>query len=595
MTDLAIFPDRPALPAAGDLTGDVTGDSSFDRYARIVQEVLRVPVALVSLIEPTRQVFVGAVGLPEPWASTRQAPLTHSFCHQVVTQCAPLIVTDATTDRRGQGNLALTDLGLVAYAGYPLRDSHGEVIGSLCAIDAVAREWAPADLLLLEDLAHTCSTEIALRESQAALTSAIAEATNVSLRARTLLALSEGLNQSATLADVAATLQDVVVDHLGALHAGVWLSDELTGDLGYVHHPSREWKQAEVFGTLGYDRTNPIGAVAVTGEAAYYPDRAGQDARFPAYATDPLPGDGQARAILPLTVAGRTFGALAVLWEQPRTFSEDDVLTVGALASYTSQAAHRALMLTERTHAATILQSALLTDDLPQPDGLEIAARYLTSRRDDKVGGDWYDAVVMPSGATNLMIGDVVGHDIAAAAVMGNLRSMLRGIAWAVDDTPSANVARLDRAARDLQVPALATLVYARIEQTSADRGSGIRRLRWTTAGHPSPILVQPDGACRVLDEGYDPEPLLGLLPDVERHDHEAEIPVGATLVLYTDGLYERRGEDIDASRDRLLAALGRHHALPLPALVDAVVHELVGRDPRDDVAILAVRFHPQP
>ncbi|MCW2758843.1 MAG: sensor signal transduction histidine kinase, partial [Nocardioidaceae bacterium] len=135
----------------------VDADPSLDRYARMVQRYLDVPTALVSIVETERQVFPGAAGLPEPYDETRQTPLSHSFCQYVVSDEAPLIVTDARTEERLDGNGAITDLGVIAYAGWPLIDETGATIGSLCAIDDQPRQWTREDLDALADLADACS------------------------------------------------------------------------------------------------------------------------------------------------------------------------------------------------------------------------------------------------------------------------------------------------------------------------------------------------------------------------------------------------------------------------------------------------------
>jgi signal transduction histidine kinase len=170
---------------------------SFDHYCRLVRRFLDVPVALVTIVEPDRQVFPGSLGLPEPWASRRETPLSHSFCQHVVAERAPLVVSDARRDPRLADNLAVGELGVVAYAGWPLTDAAGEVVGSLCAIGPEPRDWSADDLAGLEDLAQACSAEIQHVTAQAAvgvdLARAIVDAAEVALalyddRGRLLLA-----------------------------------------------------------------------------------------------------------------------------------------------------------------------------------------------------------------------------------------------------------------------------------------------------------------------------------------------------------------------------------------------------------------------
>lgn len=148
---------------------------SFDHYARLVKNTLRVPTGLVSIVETYRQVFPGALGLPEPWQEARETPLSHSFCKYVVAEERPLIIRDAREEPWLAGNLAIPVLGVVAYVGWPITNSHGHVVGSLCAIDSVPRDWTTLDLENLSDLAAACSAEIAQRELVLASSSLVAE------------------------------------------------------------------------------------------------------------------------------------------------------------------------------------------------------------------------------------------------------------------------------------------------------------------------------------------------------------------------------------------------------------------------------------
>jgi len=148
--------DMPPVPA-------------FERLTRMVTILLGVPIALVTLVEDDRQFFASAVGLAEPWASHRQTPLTHSFCRHVVAAGAPLVIPDARAHPLVHDNPAIAELGIVAYAGFPLIAPDGHVLGSLCAIDDAPRDWAATDLTLLGDLAALATTEIAHRATAAEL------------------------------------------------------------------------------------------------------------------------------------------------------------------------------------------------------------------------------------------------------------------------------------------------------------------------------------------------------------------------------------------------------------------------------------------
>ena len=562
--------------------GAVSADPSFDRYARMVCRALGVPVALVSLIEEGRQVFPGACGLPPEVDAERQTPLSHSLCQHVVADQRPLVVSDAREHDRVRDNLAVRDLAVVAYAGWPITDHTGTIVGSLCAIDHEPRAWTSGDLEMLEDLAAACSTELSERAMRAA-------EEGLSHRSRVLLALSEALSDTRTLTDVARAVEQTALEHLGCLRAGIWLRqvDEHGEHLAYVDYPGAGWTSAQINRVLPLDGTNPLGTAIARRQPLYFADRHAQNRLYPHLDTSRQVGD--ARSFVPLGSRDETLGALALVWESSRDISDEDRVTIEALTSYATQALQRSILLQERLDALVTLQNSLMPQ-LPQPDSLQLAARYRPAASRDQVGGDWYDAVVMPSGLTNLMVGDVVGHDIAAAAIMGQLRNMLRAIAWSVDDTPSRNVTRLDQAMQDLGVEGMASLVYARIEQTEEQRATGARTLRWTNAGHPPPLLVGADGVATLLQDGT-PDLMLGVHPEGERADRRTTIEADSLLLLYTDGLVERRGEDITDGLDRLCAAAGRHHGLPVGDFVDAVLADLVPARLDDDVAVLAVKF----
>jgi signal transduction histidine kinase len=193
-----------ALQATGLL--DSPPEEAFDRLTRLVMRVLGVPVALVTLVDDDRQFFKSCVGLPEPWATKRETPLTHSFCQYTVTTGEPLVIEDAREHPELRHNLAIPDLGVVAYAGIPLRTVDGHTLGTFCAIDTKPRQWSDADLETLRDLAASAATEIELR---VALETAREGARELEQAARRLRLLAEtGRLLSASL-DVDATLNAV--------------------------------------------------------------------------------------------------------------------------------------------------------------------------------------------------------------------------------------------------------------------------------------------------------------------------------------------------------------------------------------------------
>jgi serine phosphatase RsbU (regulator of sigma subunit) len=217
-----------------------------------------------------------------------------------------------------------------------------------------------------------------------------------------------------------------------------------------------------------------------------------------------------------------------------------------------------------------------------------IAARYQPAAQEAQVGGDWYDAFVNGEGNTLLVIGDVAGHDRDAAAAMAQTRNVLRGVAQALGQPPAAVLSMLDKAMHRLHTGTLATAVLCEIRERPADASGGPGRvLRWSNAGHPPPLLVRADGTCVLLER--EPDLLLGLDPATLRVDHEHEIEPGDTVLLYTDGLVERRDTSLADAFARLGAAAGALAHLPVEEVCDALLARLAA-DAEDDVALIALR-----
>lgn len=234
-----------------------------------------------------------------------------------------------------------------------------------------------------------------------------------------------------------------------------------------------------------------------------------------------------------------------------------------------------------------VLQDAMLTA-LPEPDDLALVARYIANTEADQVGGDWYDAAVLPSGSTMVAIGDVVGHDIRAAAGMGQLRGLLRALAWDREESPASILTRVDRAMPGLRIDTLATAILGSIESLGT---SGSRQLRWSNAGHPPPLLVAGDGTVEILETDNDLP--LGAGLGTPRSDHIHRLAPGSTLFFYTDGLVERRNRSREVGVARLSGALRRCHHLPLDEILDEVIAAVAGNAPEDDIAVLAICVAP--
>jgi hypothetical protein len=377
--------------------------------------------------------------------------------------------------------------------------------------------------------------------------------------------------------DVVETIESVA-QGLGVLRISVALTDGRGHVLDWFRHadvpgmPESVWRGAEV----STDAWPYV--VAVQSRAPlYFADGAAILRDFPRVGE--AAGTG-AVGVLPLVTRSAAVGVLVLRWTEPRVIEGElrDLLT--ALAGYAALALERARLLEHRRDVAHVLQTAMLTH-LPAPEGLTLDGAYAPASMGEQVGGDWYDALVLPGRGTAVMIGDVTGHDIDAAALMGQLRSLLRGYTWADEDQPSVVLHRLDAANIGTGLGATASVVLGHLEPPSAD---GSRLLRWSSAGHLPPFVKRAGGAVERLDAR--PDLILGVVPGAERHDHDVLLHPGDTLVLYTDGLVERRGEALHVGLERLATAL-RDGGVPEPrALVETLVPDEFHQD---DTAVLTV------
>jgi PAS domain S-box-containing protein len=399
--------------------------------------------------------------------------------------------------------------------------------------------------------------------------------------------------------DVADLERIVVGEGLGVLGAdgGAILSRDEDGT----------WR-ATISSTLGsqvqidyawfpYDSVNPAAWSARTGQRLLLPTVADGLAFDPVMEEVYRVTGRRGWVALPLRARGETLGSLAVAWREEHSPSAEELDVLDTFAAQCAQALDRLQALdAERAAAAAVarmsesLQRSLLSEP-PQPSGLQIAVRYAPAAHDAHVGGDWYDAFVTPDETIHLVVGDVSGHDREAAASMAQLRNVLRGIAYAVSQPPALVLSWLDHAVRDLQEGVLATAVLAQITAATPGMPAGHRRLRWSNAGHPPPVLVGPDGDVRLL--AGEPELMLGIEPDAPRRDHQIDLEPGSTVLIYTDGLVERRGHAIDADISGLLDHVRDVAGLPLEELCDAVLS--MPHPTEDDIVLLAVRLDPQP
>jgi anti-sigma regulatory factor (Ser/Thr protein kinase)/putative methionine-R-sulfoxide reductase with GAF domain len=293
---------------------------------------------------------------------------------------------------------------------------------------------------------------------------------------------------------------------------------------------------------------------------------------------NPILRDRGIRSLLgvPLRSQGEVLGVLHVGTLSPRKFTEDDAELLHLVADRVALATQARLNEADRS-AAIALQNSLLPGRLPQLHGLEFAARYVPGEAGG-VGGDWYDVFSLPSGRLCVVMGDVVGRGLRAAVVMGRLRSTLRAYSLMTED-PAEVIARVDRKLQHFEPGEMATIMMT-VFDPSYDT------ITISCAGHPPPVMARANDPATVLELPVDPP--IGVFANHRRRNTTIEIPRGAVLCLFTDGLVERRDATLDERFDELCQAV---QADAPDAVCAAVMLRMVGSTtPKDDIAVLTVR-----
>jgi PAS domain S-box-containing protein len=487
-----------------------------------------------------------------------------------------------------------------ALAALPLR-VEGRLLGSFVAVWDTDHTFAEDDLELLQALTAQMGLSASRLQADAERDAAVQQMAAANARLELLAEAGRVLSGTLDITEQLGRLAELVVPALGDW-CWVVVTDEhgRLRQLASAHRdPARSAELTDYVRAMVGGMTEDAAArvVSRTGRPlvvasldADYVARVLPDPRARAALARLAPDSG---IVVPVVARGQTLGALGLYASAERGRHTDVELdTALELGRRAGVALQQAQLFGQQRQLAETLQRSMLTAP-PAPDHCEIAVRYVPAAAGAEVGGDWYDAFVQPDGATMLVIGDVVGHDSGAAAAMGQLRGLLRGIAHHTGGTPAEVLTGLDHASSGLDLDTMATALVARLEQDDPELAAAQTRVRWSTAGHPPPVLIGADGTVTLLDCA-DPDMLLGVEPDRPRNDRIATIDRGGTLLLYTDGLVERRDRDIDAGTAELVRVLGGLTDLPLQQLCDQLLERMYLPDTEDDVALLAVRIHPQ-
>ena len=590
-TPSSVLTDAARLRSVARLALGPRAEPAFDRIAVLVERLVDVPVALVTVLEADRQLLPGQVGLPEPLATSREMALTHSFSRHVLEAGELLVVPDVRADARMRETPPMPGVNLIAFAGVPLTDSDGLVLGTLAVMDEEPRTWTRSEIALLIELGEVCSSELRLRIAREIADEARRQAEAAHDQLSLLGEVTEALAATMDIDDALGPLGQMVAGRIAD-----WCFVMLAGPAGTIRHVSAAHRSpayaheaarfTELAGTAELDLKSLIRAVQrtggvvrgdrpddapqalVTGEIAGLADRMG----FASYLIAPITAP----------VTQRILGTVMLVNGPDRpAFTPAEERIAVEIGRRAGLAVDNSRLYGHQRHVAEVLQHSMLPA-LPRIEGIDLHARYLPAQAGAAVGGDWYDAFAQPDGSVILAVGDVSGHDIEAAATMGQVRNLVRGDAYGRDDSPGTLLGQLDRALHGLRVPAAATAVLARVSR----EGDGFR-VTFANAGHPPPVLLCPDGTVDVWWES--PEPLLGLIPRVDRTTHHRRVQAGSTLLLYTDGLVEHPARLIDDGIDRLREVLRGNVGRPTEELCTRLIEAAPRR--ADDIALLVVRL----
>ncbi|WP_369251310.1 SpoIIE family protein phosphatase [Streptomyces sp. R41] len=471
----------------------------------------------------------------------------------------------AVLDRRTGRTAAAPDQDRIWSSSYaPLTDSNGERLGVIASViditegeaDHLRAERARQRFALLAEAGERIGTTLDLRQAARGLAQMLVPQ---------LADTAEVLLLKGVLAP-----DDVGASAHGLLHrvatAGPGPVTPAGQPAGEVTHPI---PPGSVYATVlahGRPRTVPL-PLPVLGAVPSIPV-----AGLFAYSAP-----GTAR-VVPLNARGKVLGLVIVTCTHGEAFDEQDMVLIDELVARAALNIENARLYASRHQAALTLQRSLIKP-LPTVPGLELASGYLPASSENEVGGDWLDVLTLTDGRTGLIIGDVMGHGIRAAAVMGQLRTVARTLA-SQNVPPGRLMHHLDAAVADLGDSELATCAYAVYDPATC--GCLITR-----AGHPPPVLVDPHGMVRFLNGTCGPP--LGAPRNVPFETEHVPLPPGSLLVLYTDGLIESHDYDLDHGLDQLAHALHRP-CQTLHEVRDHLITDLLPTPSHDDVAVLLAR-----
>ena len=552
----------PNRLAALEETGllDSPNEQAFDRFTRLAGHLLQVPVVLVSLVTDERQFFKSSVGPPDTLPENRETPLSHSLCRYVVETAEPFIVADTHADPNLRDKPAITEMGVRAYAGIPLRSADGHTLGSFCAIDMQPHDWTDAEMMVLRTLAEAVQTEIELRT---ALNRSQRQAREADKARREIAALLESTAEG--IYGIDRDGRCTFINLAGAQMLGYAVGEALGQNMhALIHHhyaDGREYPQeaCATFQAL-------VSGIGRRVESEVFWHRDGTS--FPvSYFSAPLRDDGETLgaviAFSDITERKETEARVLAAWDRDRNVAET-------------------------------LQRAILPDLAEDAfAGLAVATRYQAARQEARVGGDFFDAFAVDEGRIAFAVGDASGKGLAAAVRTAEAKFALRAF-LREDPSPSAALARLNNllcASQRLEARDDDTFIVLTLAVVNVNNGSVV----FATAGAEPPLILRADGR---MDEVQTRGVPLGFVTPQEYPALEYFLEPGETVLLATDGITEARQGTKFLGYEGMAALAGSRRSSPAsPRPVQEIAQtilegaqEFAGGVLHDDACLLLIR-----
>lgn len=574
---------------------DTPAEETFDRVARLAVRTLDAKAGLVTFIDAERQFYKSAVLAGEERSAHREVPLELGYCPYTIAARAPVRIEDARNDPSLADNLAVTQVGMVAYLGAPLIDEHGHALGTVCVLDDRPRAWTDADVDTMVALADAVMSEVLLRVASRENTDlgqlARTKADDERWRTTQLCSLAQAsllIYAAPTVDDALSVITEQAREVIGTRRAAAvvapdgdwtrssWLVSTSSGVTTRLGRSSPEqWRRY----SLVREQNRPLrssDADRSTGAGRPPGERNGADGPY-----DWL--------MVPLVARdGGNLGVLEVSDRGDGEFTISDEFILRHLAQLFTVAVENTYLQAEQVELADAFQRSLLPPALPAIPGLEVATHYRPARR-ARVAGDFYDVFPLSHQAWGVAVGDVRGKGPGPATIAATARHLLRAAAATRTD-PASVLAQLNRSllvTGDDDPEQFCTLVYAAVH-TPPD-GIGSCTLETANGGHPLPRVLRRDGS---VEEAAAQGNLLGAFEDVEFEARTVHLAAGDAAIFFTDGLTEAT---VDG---HLLGAEGVVRRLPSLAdrsaqqIADALADIVAapGAQQRDDLAILVLR-----